>query len=114
MLLGDREAWGQVAGAGAGLFMMKNSREHEFEADRFSVKYSIAAGYDPTGMLRFFDKLVTLHGTGPSGFQGWLSTHPATDQRLARVRAELGNYDLAEQEVDKALGIISDIISPSS
>jgi predicted Zn-dependent protease len=101
LLLGDHEAWQQVAGAGAGLFMMKNSREHEFEADRFAVKYSTAAGYDPEGMQRFFGKLIDLHGTGPEGFQGWLSTHPSTNERVEKVRAEIGKYGISAQNLKR-------------
>ncbi len=97
LLLGEKaeEAWGQVAGAGAGLFMMKNSRAHEFQADQFGVKYAVAAGYDPNGMITFFEKLVAMHGSGPGGFQGWLSTHPDTNDRIAAARAEIALYDLS-------------------
>lgn len=96
LLLGDKgEAWGQLAGLGAGLFTMKNSREHEFQADQFAVKYALAAGYDPAGASRFFEKLIDLYGSGPSGVAGWLSTHPATEERIVRVRDEIARYDLS-------------------
>jgi predicted Zn-dependent protease len=96
LLLGDQgEAWGQLAGVGAGLFMMKNSREHEFQADQFAVKYAVAAGYDPAGAVRFFEKLLAMHGSGPGGFMGWLSTHPPTDERIVRAEAEIAQYDLS-------------------
>ncbi len=96
LLLGDRQsaAWQQVAGLGAGLFTMKNSRDHEFQADQFGVKYLVAAGYDPEGILRFFQTLVDMNGVGPSGAAGWFSTHPATEERIARARTEIGLYDL--------------------
>jgi len=95
LLLGDRgEAWGQLAGVGAGLFMMRNSREHEFQADQFAVKYSVAAGYDPAGSVRFFEKLMAMHGSGPGGVAGWLSTHPPTDERITRAQQEIGRYDM--------------------
>ena len=96
LLLGeDNEAWGQLAGLGAGLFTMKNSREHEFQADQFAVKYAVAAGYDPAGMVRFFDKLIDLYGSGAEGIEGWLSTHPSTDDRIARANGEIAKYDLS-------------------
>jgi len=96
LLLGEEgEAWGQLAGLGAGLFMMRNSREHEFQADQFAVKYAVAAGYDPAGTVRFFEKLVALHGAGPGGFAGWLSTHPPTDERIVRANNEIGRYDMS-------------------
>jgi beta-barrel assembly-enhancing protease len=96
LLLGEQgEAWGQLAGVGAGLFMMRNSREHEFQADQFAVKYSVAAGYDPEGAVRFFGKLMEMHGSGPGGFAGWLSTHPPTDERITRTQTEIGRFDMA-------------------
>lgn len=96
LLLGDTRsaAWQQVAGLGAGLFTMKNSRDHEFQADQFGVKYLVAAGYDPEGILRFFQTLVEMHGEGPTGAAGWFSTHPATEERIARARTEIALYDL--------------------
>ena len=75
--------------------MMRNSREHEFQADQFAVKYSIAAGYDPEGAVRFFGKLMEMHGSGPGGFAGWLNTHPPTDERIARTQTEIGRFDMA-------------------
>lgn len=96
ILLGDREGggWGQVAGAGAGLFMLRNSRENEFQADQFGVKLAVVSGYDPEGVLRFFEKLLAETGGGPEGFAGWLSTHPATQDRIERAREEIALYDL--------------------
>ncbi len=90
----DNAAWGQVAGLGAGLFMMKNSRDHEFQADQFGVKHAVMAGYDPDGMIRFFEKLVEMHGSGPGGVAGWLSTHPDTNERIDRARLEIETYDM--------------------
>ncbi len=97
LVLGDaagEQLWSQVAGMGGGLFMMKNSRDHEFQADQFGVKHAYMAGYDPAAMLDFFGKLAQMHGVGPTGFAGWLSTHPNTDDRIARARAELAAYDM--------------------
>lgn len=90
----DSEGWAQVAGLGTGLFMMKNSRDHEFQADRFGVKHAVQAGYDPAGMVRFFEKLAAMHGGGPSGFAGWLSTHPDTRERISRAQDDILRYDM--------------------
>ena len=102
LLLGEQgAAWGQLAGLGAGLFMMRNSREYEFQADQFAVKYAVAGGYDPGGAVRFFEKLIAMHGSAPGGFAGWLSTHPPTDERIMRTREEIGRYDLAGQPLTR-------------
>ena len=99
LVLGDKagaQVWSQVAGMGAGLFMMKNSRDHEFQADQFGVKHAYLAGYDPEAEIDFFVKMKTLHGGGPEGFAGWLSTHPNTDDRIERARQELAAYDMTD------------------
>lgn len=118
LVLGDNaEAWGQVAGLGAGLFMMKYGRDHEFQADQFGVKYAVAAGYDPEGMTRFFEKLTEAYGSGPTGFAGWLSTHPDTNERIARAREEFQHYDLAghprNRFADRYLSRTASLRSPS-
>ncbi|HPF34752.1 MAG TPA: M48 family metallopeptidase [Candidatus Krumholzibacteria bacterium] len=95
LVLGDQSAWNQVAGLGAGLFSMKNSRDHEFAADEFGVKYAVAAGYDPEGMVRFFQKLVDTYGAGAEGVAGWMSTHPNTNERIAEAQQEMTRYDLS-------------------
>lgn len=35
------------------------SRDYELEADQLGVQYAWSAGYDPTGFIRFFDKMAT-------------------------------------------------------
>jgi len=38
------------------------SRDYELEADQLGVQYAWNAGYDPTGFIRFFDKMATKKG----------------------------------------------------
>ena len=61
------------------------SRDDEREADAFGVKYTIAAGYDPRGLLTFFEKLKKLEGGPQQGMEALLSTHPATGERIDRI-----------------------------
>ena len=35
------------------------SRDYELEADQLGVQYAWNAGYDPSGFVRFFDKMET-------------------------------------------------------
>lgn len=63
------------------------SREHEREADDVGLRISRDAGYDPDGLARFFQKLLKLQrGSAPPEF---LSSHPATDDRIRDVRAAI-------------------------
>jgi predicted Zn-dependent protease len=61
------------------------TRDAESESDTLAVETLIAAGYDPNGMLTFFDTLrkETACGTGMPQF---LSSHPATAERIVDVR----------------------------
>ena len=45
----------------------------------------IRAGYSPDGMILFFKKLERLSGS--NGLPAFLSTHPATPERIRRLEA---------------------------
>jgi len=63
------------------------SREYEREADRLGVQYAWNTGYDPSGFIRFFDKIATREGyvNGAS----WFRTHPPFYQRMVDTRREI-------------------------
>jgi len=63
----------------------KFSRDHEREADAVGLQISREASYDPDGLARFFKKLLG-QGASPPEF---LSSHPATDDRIRDVRAAI-------------------------
>jgi predicted Zn-dependent protease len=84
-----REIAGQFAAAGAGLTLLKYGRDAEREADRLAVEETYAAGIDPNGVATFFDKLMALHESEPSGVASWFSTHPPTRERIDNVRSEI-------------------------
>ena len=68
------------------------SRDDEYEADQLGAKYLYAAGYDPQAMVDFLDKLKALETNQPSKFETWLMTHPATSDRLARVKTQVAGF----------------------
>jgi len=76
---------------GLGLVLNLNllgvSRDFELEADQFGVQYAWNAGYDPSGFIRFFDKIATREGyvNGAS----WFRTHPPFYQRMVQTRREI-------------------------
>src|SRR3954468_2934028 len=57
------------------------TRRQEEEADDFGLKWMVAAGYDPRGMERLFNKL-----SKEQSLPEFLSTHPASDSRAAKIR----------------------------
>jgi beta-barrel assembly-enhancing protease len=72
---------GQLAGS---LVELGISRESEIEADDFAVKLLGRAGYPPEGLLRFFQRARKFRRT--PDWLTFLSTHPAIDERIERLR----------------------------
>jgi predicted Zn-dependent protease len=65
------------------------SRENEAEADRLGVGFAHRAGFDASAALEFLGRLRAAEGRDPDRFEVLLRTHPATSDRIQRVRAEL-------------------------
>ncbi|MSP38660.1 MAG: M48 family metallopeptidase [Deltaproteobacteria bacterium] len=68
------------------LAQMRFSRQHELEADEAGVKMLHAARVDPAGMIAFFEAIKKEEGKLPAAL-AYISTHPQTDQRIARLTA---------------------------
>lgn len=75
---------GQLAGQGA---LLSFGREQESDADQHGLPYSVAAGYDPEGFVRLFEKLKK--GEGP-GFLVFLQSHPLPSERIEDAKAQIG------------------------
>lgn len=61
-----------------------NSRRDELEADRLGLENLIRAGYAPSAMVAFMEKLQ-----GQGGIPAILSTHPATSTRIDALNAQI-------------------------
>jgi predicted Zn-dependent protease len=75
-----------VGGVAAQAYLTRYSREAEQEADRFAVAILPRAGIDPRGLVRFFEKLRAQGGASGLAF---LSSHPATADRIAETSAAI-------------------------
>jgi predicted Zn-dependent protease len=88
-LLGGGFAAG-IANLGGGLaaatYVNSFSREAENEADAFAVEILPRAGYDPQGLVDFFQTLIN-DGEGGGGVPSFLSSHPATAERIEHTSA---------------------------
>ncbi|TVQ58753.1 MAG: hypothetical protein EA366_06140 [Spirulina sp. DLM2.Bin59] len=62
--------------------LAKLAREHEEEADAIGYKYSVTAGFDPSGCLRGLEMLSRLPGTMRDS-----STHPSVPRRIEAIQA---------------------------
>lgn len=68
---------------------LKNSREAEAEADREGFRYLVEAGYDPTGMTRFFQRILVAHPRTGTDLPAYLYSHPAVQERIVAARTRI-------------------------
>lgn len=67
------------------LLTRKLIRNSEFEADRLSVKYQIASGYDPKEFSRLLESIFEEQNTAASFVERLFDTHPWTKTRIKRL-----------------------------
>lgn len=88
------ETIGDLAVAGAGVYLRGFSREQELEADRLGVRYISRAGYDPGAMSSFLAKMqansrlnAKIAGQSPDKVDKFdiMSTHPRTAKRVQQA-----------------------------
>ena len=73
----------QALQVGNQLWAASHSRSDETEADREAVKYLLATGVDPNGMVELFHELMREEREDPRDESSeWFSTHPNTARRL--------------------------------
>jgi len=82
-----------LAGLGAELAGLKYSRDDEYDADRRGLSYAHFAGYNPQGMVRFFEKLERLEKREGGGGPEWLRNHPVTGARISKAETILEHND---------------------
>lgn len=66
------------------LLSLSHSRGQESAADEFGVNLARNAGFDPAGLLTFFEGL-------PDTGDSWLSTHPSNKERVETLRGLTGS-----------------------
>ena len=69
----------------AGYGFLNFDRQQEYQADHEGVILAGRAGYNPWGMVWFFQKLEKLYGD--AGFEAFVQDHPATKERIARIES---------------------------
>lgn len=88
----------QIVGTGA---LLAHGRGAEHEADVFGVRYASGAGYDPKGIATFFQKLKAKEGK-TNQLMTWMSTHPATSDRIKNINRYIASHKLKGGETDAA------------
>jgi len=80
-----------VASYAYGLGSLAYSRQHEYKADEYSVKYLYQTSYDARGIAAFFVKME-----GAPHPPQFLSTHPSPENRIEKINevwADLGSKE---------------------
>lgn len=62
------------------------TRDFEREADRIGIQIMMRAGFDPQGMVGFFDRLLRANRHNEGKVPGYLRTHPLTTERIADMQ----------------------------
>lgn len=96
----------RLAGAAAGLFTLRYSRNQEYEADDLGISYLAAAGFDPhaagdmlaaLGRQEQFQARTRGHDAARS-IPEWARTHPLAGNRVERAAATASATGLADDE----------------
>ena len=91
----DIRKFAGLASLGTQLLFLKFSRSDEYQADSLGIRYARQARYSPGEMLRFFTALENMSAESTSHrIPTFLSTHPMTGDRIARVKEMVSSQDV--------------------
>ncbi|HSW86786.1 MAG TPA: M48 family metalloprotease [Rhabdochlamydiaceae bacterium] len=93
---------------GAGLIVLKYSRDAELEADKYGIKYMAAAGYNPQAAVDLQKLFLKMsHHQNPSWLGGIVSTHPPSEERIRANESTVAQYpaggETGAKEYEKAM-----------
>ncbi|MBZ5538363.1 MAG: M48 family metalloprotease [Acidobacteriia bacterium] len=85
---------------GLNMYFLKNSRAAEAQADLLGTQEMTDAGYDPSQLAHFFEKLEQGGSGGKvSGAASWFSDHPSPENRVASIDKEISTLSVAKNPV---------------
>lgn len=80
----------QVVAVSVPMSFLKFSRDAEREADFLGIEYEYAAGYDPSELVQFLEKINARERPQKHRLVAKLfATHPMTEDRIRRAQAEI-------------------------
>lgn len=86
--------YGELAQTGLGLMFLKYGRDDEREADDLGLRYMVRENYDPREMPDVFATLGRAsEQQGAGRIPGWLSSHPAPEERIKRIQEQVAALD---------------------
>ena len=77
----------QIAQVAGSMINMKYGREDELESDALGIRIAFEAGYDPRAMAGVME--IMAKASGGSQQPEFASTHPAPENRQARIKEEI-------------------------
>jgi predicted Zn-dependent protease len=80
-----------LSGVAAQAYLATYTRDAEREADQLAIETMIRGGWDPDGMGAMFQKLME-QSSGGAHMPQFLSSHPATAERIQNVADERAKY----------------------
>ncbi|MEO8560910.1 MAG: M48 family metallopeptidase [bacterium] len=83
----DNQAGQTAIQVGGTALFAKFSRSDETEADDEGIRNVVRAGISPNGIPEMFQILLNERESNPSSVEGWFSTHPMEEDRIANTRA---------------------------
>lgn len=105
----DDSAMSQVVVMGSqfsiSLLGFSYSRKHEHQADRVGTYYMALAGWDPRESISMQELLGSFHEGKPSFLDKYLSTHPATEDRIVDIKNVIYEKDLQNSGLIQGDGV---------
>lgn len=92
---------GTLAEIAANLAFLKFSRNHEADADKYSVIYLCPTDYGANGAAGFFQKLIDQGQAG--GTPEFLSTHPDPGNRVSAINNEANSMNCGSENINNSL-----------
>jgi predicted Zn-dependent protease len=80
---------GEVMNLAVPAAFMKFSRGFEAQADYLGIQYAYKSGYDPVGMINFFERLEALEKKKKGFITKAYDSHPQTPDRVEKSQKEI-------------------------
>ena len=88
----------EVASMAMPVTFMKFTRGFEAEADYLGTEYLYKSGYDPNGLISFFEKIEAMEKKKPGFLNKAFASHPQTPDRVERTEKEISTILPAKPE----------------
>ncbi len=93
----DKKTWAAIAN----MFLeLRFSRNNEREADMLGMKWARDAGYNPSGMVTLWERMLKKYGNKRSQLTKRFATHPGHRERADNARNLLAKWNIPFEETN--------------